>query len=68
MFNLYFIHSSVSPEPNWYQIENKTCYIPKICNFSVGKRYVFFMNFGDLGMQNEMYQQIELKEMGDLFV
>ena len=21
--------------PNWYKIGNKTCYVPKICNFSV---------------------------------
>ena len=24
--------------PNWYQIDNKTCYAPKVSNFSVDKK------------------------------
>ena len=26
---------------NWYQIRNKTCYIPKVSNFSVGKGHLW---------------------------
>ena len=30
--------------PNWYQIGNKTCYIPKVNKFYVEKRYLFYQS------------------------
>ena len=30
-------------QPNWYQIASKTCYIPKICKFSVEKVYLCYV-------------------------
>ena len=36
----YHQAESMGPGPNWYQIENKTCFIPKVSNFYVGKRYL----------------------------
>ena len=29
-------------EPNWYQIGNRTCYIPKVSKFYVEKGYLNF--------------------------
>ena len=45
--------------PNWYQIGNKTWYIPKVSKFSVEKRHVFMLT----GLKGPLKLSLEGLEM-----